>query len=84
MGDRTRADIAEWDGVIGPQSNDEPLFYELQVENETVRLIGPAPGQLREYAVEEFRALVNEGEWMLAAEDPDDGTVRTPDGEEWR
>lgn len=79
--DSELTDIDEWDGAIGPQSEDEPLFYELQIEDETVRLIGPSPGQLHEYDIDEFESLVAQGEWVLADNDPANEVLHTPGGE---
>lgn len=72
-------DITKWDGAIGPQSAEDPIYFELQTDGDTVRLVGPSPGQLHEYELTEFEALVNDGEWILATHDPDTGEYHTPD-----
>lgn len=74
-------DLDEWDGALGPQSADEPLFYELQIGEGGVRLFGPSPGQRQEYDRKEFETLVTEGEWILANHHPEKDVYQTPDGD---
>lgn len=74
--------FSNWEGALGPQSDDEPLFYELNIEGENVRLIGPAPGDKFEYTLDEFDTLVTEGEWVLANDDWENEVYITPDGTE--
>ncbi|WP_152421326.1 hypothetical protein [Natronococcus amylolyticus] len=56
------ADIENWEGALGPQSENEPLFYELNAGDNSVRLVGPSPGQIYDYERDEFEQLVAEGE----------------------
>lgn len=73
--------IENWEGALGPQSEDEPLFYELKTEGDSVRLVGPSPGQLYEFPKSEFESLVDEGEWVLADNDYEKEVYRTPEKE---
>ncbi|WP_152424842.1 hypothetical protein [Natronococcus jeotgali] len=75
-------DIENWEGVLGPQSESEPLFYELNSGDNSVRLVGPSPGQFYDYDRDEFEQLVTEGEWVLAENDPEKEVFLTPDGEQ--
>ena len=76
------ADIENWEGALGPQSEREPLFYELNAGDNSVRLVGPSPGQIYDYERDEFEQLVAEGEWILAEDDPESEVLRTPAGDQ--
>ena len=76
------SDIENWNGALGPQSESEPLFYELNVGENSVRLVGPSPGQLYEYDRDEFEQLVADGEWVLAEDDPENEVFQTPNGDQ--
>lgn len=77
----TLSDIEEWDGALGPQSDTEPLYYELRVKDQSVRLLGPSPGQLYDYDLDEFKSLVAQDEWILADNDTKNEVFHTPDGD---
>ena len=76
------SDIENWNGVLGPQSESEPLFYELNIEENSLRLVGPSSGQLYDYDRDEFKQLVADGEWVLAEDDPENEVFRTPNGDQ--
>lgn len=80
MDSDTTADIGNWTGAIGPQSEDEPLHYDLEVDGNSVKLIGPL-GALKRYDRTEFEQLVSDGEWILADVDFDNEVYHTPNGE---
>ena len=72
------ADIENWEGALGPHSEREPLFYGLNAGDNSVRLVGPSPGQIYDYERDEFEQLIAEGEWVLAEDDPENEVFRTP------
>ena len=73
--------IDEWPEVLGPQSDDEPMHYDMLIDDAgTVTLIGPAPGMKYRYEREVFESLVDRGEWVLARVDHDRELYETPDG----
>jgi hypothetical protein len=74
-------DIENWNGTLGPQSESETLFYELNVRENSVRLVGSSPGQLDDYDRDEFEQLVADGEWVLAEDGPENEVFRTPNGD---
>ncbi len=74
-------EIEEWNGVLGPQSSDEPMFYEIQISNQEVTLVGPSPGMVYKYDIDEFTSLVANGEWILAEDNPEKEVFHTPDGQ---
>ncbi|RDI71985.1 hypothetical protein [Halopelagius longus] len=73
--------LEDWEGALGPQSDDEPLFYELTTDGEEIRLVGPSPGQKFEHSRDEFIDLVAAGEWIVADDDWENQVYLTPDGE---
>ena len=81
MADTEQHDLHDWDGVLGPQSEPEPMFYELTLTDDEVRLTGASPGMAFEYSRTEFEALIEDGEWVPADEDRENEVYRTPDGE---
>jgi hypothetical protein len=74
-------DVDDWEGAIGPQSEEEPMFYELDLDTDSVRLVGASPGMEFEYSVEQFESLVDDGEWILATDDREKEVYLTPAGE---
>ena len=82
MSDTTNIDPSEWEGALGPQSEDESVFYELEITNDRVRLIGPSPGMEFDYSREEFESLIKDGEWIPANDDWENQVYQTPDGEQ--
>jgi hypothetical protein len=78
----TPTQLTDWDGALGPQSDAEPLFYELKIDDETVRLVGPSPGQSYQYDRDEFETLVANGEWLLANDDWENEVYVTEAGEQ--
>ena len=82
MSGTANVDLSEWEGALGPQSDDETAFYELKVSNDRVRLIGPSPGMKFEYPREDFERLVEDGEWILANDDWENQVYLTPGGEQ--
>lgn len=81
MSDTLNANLDKWEGALGPQSEDEPIFYELREIDSGVRLVGPSPGMAFEYSYDEFDRLIEEGEWILANDDWENQVYSTPDGE---
>ena len=81
MADTEQHDLHDWDGVLGPQSEPEPMFYELTLTDDEVRLTGASPGMAFEYSRGEFEALLEDGEWVPADEDRENEVYRTPEGE---
>lgn len=69
------------DGVVGPQSTDEPLFYEVRVEDGEVSLLGSSPGMAENFDRDTFDRLLDEGEWLPAEIGPD-GDVETAERSE--
>lgn len=82
MSSTADVDLGEWEGALGPQTEEEPLFYELNINNDRVRLVGPSPGMKFEYSREEFERLIEHGEWILANDDWENQVYSTPDGEQ--
>ncbi|RDI72884.1 hypothetical protein [Halopelagius longus] len=82
MSDTSNVEIGDWEGALGPQSEDEPMFYELSVDGDRVRLGGPSPGMEFEYDREEFEELIDDGEWILADDDWENQRYLTPAGEQ--
>ncbi|MFC5365544.1 hypothetical protein [Salinirubrum litoreum] len=82
MSDTANVDLGEWEGALGPQSEGEPVFYEMTLGEDEVRLVGPSPGMLYEYPRGEFEALVEEGEWLPATNDIENEVFRTPEGDQ--
>ena len=78
----TSPTLEKWEGALGPQSDKESLFYELTIDEEKVRLLGPSPGQKFEYDRSEFEQLVTDGEWILANDDWENQVYHTPGGEQ--
>lgn len=75
-------DIEAWDGAIGPQSGNDPGFFEIEFSDDgSVLLTGRGPGMLRSYGRARFEALVADGEWVLADEDRARRVYVTEDGE---
>lgn len=71
----------EWEGVLGPQDEDESLFYEVQLRDEEVQLVGPSPGQVLTYSLDEFENQLEASRWVRANNDWEREVYVTPDGE---
>jgi hypothetical protein len=82
MPETANVNLDEWEGVLGPQSEGEPIFYDMNLGEDEVRLVGPSPGMLYEYSREEFDSLIEEGEWIPAINDIENEVFRTPGGDQ--
>ena len=80
MSDLSDVELDEWEGVLGPQSEAEPMFYELNLDDDRVRLSGPSPGMEFEFDRVEFEELIDDGEWILADDDWENQRYLTPGG----
>lgn len=77
--------VIDWDGVLGPTSGSEPMYYETRVDVDhtpvRVILVGDSPGMLIRYDAFVFGDLLETGEWIPARWDDENECIHTPNGE---